>query len=193
MNRNLMTTRLPHDFVMAILEYQTLERKVNQLVVQVCKPFCSTCSKCCCKIDFCSESLDSYWLRMTRKLSGHNQSQYDDNTGWLLSDGCRLATGRPPVCYEYLCNRIIADIPDDSLGAVKEVSRLLSSAGKNALGNRHLITLSSDQILNRMNFRKLRRQIAKTLRYFQKCEWELLTYSNLEPSIRFKTPFHTSG
>jgi hypothetical protein len=175
MNQALMTSDLSHDFVMAVLEYQSLEQKVNQLVVQVCKPFCSTCSNCCCKIDFCSESFDSYWLRMTWELSGYSRSQYDDSIGWLSSDGCRLTTGRPPVCYEHLCNRIISETPDDRLDGVKGVSRLLSSAGKNALGNRHLITLSSEQILSRMNFSKLRRQIAQSLHLFQKYEPELPT------------------
>ena len=175
MNQDLMTSGLSHDFVMAILEYQSLEQKVNQLVVRVCRPFCSSCSNCCCKTDFCSESFDSYWLRMTWKLSDHHRSQYDDSIGWLLSEGCRLNTGRPPVCYEYLCNRIIAEIPGESLDGVKIVSGLLSFAGRNALGNRHLITLSSEQILTRVNFKKLRKQIAKSLYLLNKYTSEFPT------------------
>lgn len=175
MNQDLMTSGLSHNLVKALFEYQSLEQKVNQLVVRVCRPFCSSCSKCCCRTDFCSESFDSYWLKMTWKLSGHNPSYYDDSIGWLLSDGCRLDTGRPPVCYEYLCNRIIAEIPGDRLNGVKEVSRLLSFAGKNALGNRHLITLSSEQILTRMNIKKLRKQIARSLHLLNKHESQFPT------------------
>ena len=170
MNQDFSTAGLPHDFIMAILEYQSLERKVSQMVISACRPFCSVCSNCCCKTDFCSESLDNYWLRMTCKLGGYDWSQYDDSSGWLLADGCRLTIGRPPVCYEYLCSRIISEIPTDSLAGIKEVTRLLSSAGRNALGNRHLVTLSSEQILTRMNFGKLRRQIAKSLYLLQEYE-----------------------
>ena len=176
MNQHFSTFGLPHDLLKAIRDYQSLEQKVSQLVVSVCRPFCSTCSNCCCKTDFCSEAFDSYWLEMTWKLWGYNRSQYDDSIGWLLSDGCRLAAGRPPVCYEYLCNKIIDGIPNDTLYHLKEVSMQLSSAGKKALGNRHLITLTSEQIMTRMNIRKLRRQITNSLHLVQKYEEEMSTF-----------------
>ena len=170
MNQDFSTFGLPRDFITTIQEYQSLEQKVSQQVVSVCRPFCSACSNCCCKTDFCSESLDSYWLRMTWRLAGHDRFQYDDSIGWLSSDGCRLTAGRPPVCYEYLCDGMIADIPADRLSRVKVVTTLLSSTGKNALGSRHLVTLTSEQILTRMNFGKLRRRIAKSRYLLQEYE-----------------------
>jgi len=165
---------LSRDCIKSILEYQDLEQKVRRLILKACKPFCSTCSDCCCKKDFCSESLDSYWLRMIWNLQGYTGSQYDDSKGWLLSEGCRLITGRPPVCYEYLCNGILGKIQEDcTLDNLKAISALPAFAGKNALGNKHLVTLSSEQILTRMNFGKLRRQIAKSLNLFQRYETEM--------------------
>jgi hypothetical protein len=163
------TNTLSRDCIKTILEYQDLEQKVRRLILKACKPFCSACSDCCCKKDFCSESLDSYWLRMTWSLQGYTASQYDDSKGWLLSNGCRLDTGRPPVCYEYLCDRILVEIQEDcTLDNLKAISALPAFAGKNALGNKHLVTLSSEQILTRMNFVKLRRQIAKFQSLFQR-------------------------
>ena len=111
---------------------------------------------------------------MTWQLQGYTSAQYDDSKGWLLSEGCRLISGRPPVCYEYLCNRMLEEIPEDAyLDNLKAISALPAFAGKNALGNKHLVTLSSEQILTRMNFGKLRRQIAKSLNLFQRYETEM--------------------
>ncbi len=167
------TSTLSHDCIKTILEYQDLEQKVRRLILKACKPFCGACSDCCCKKDFCSESLHSYWLRMIWNLQGYKASQYDDSKGWLLSDGCRLITGRPPVCYEYLCDKILSEMREGTtVDNLKAVSALPSFAGKNALGNRHLVTLSSEQILTRMNFIKLRRQIVKSLNLFQLYETE---------------------
>ena len=175
--RELKTLGHPHDSIEAILGYQGLEQRVRELILNVCRPFCRTCSDCCCEKDFCSESLDSYWLKMTWEMWGYDRSQYDESHGWLLSDGCRLVTGRPPVCYEYLCTKILSDVPGIPLDILKEVSMLLSFTGKNALGNRHLITLSSEQILTRMNFNKLRRQIAKSLNLLRRYETEMRPFS----------------
>ena len=95
-------------------------------------------------------------------MQGHTLTQYDPARGWLLSDGCRLIAGRPPVCYEFLCNKILEELSEGPyLDNLKAISTLPAFAGKNALGNKHLVTLSSEQILKRINFEKLRRQIAK--------------------------------
>ncbi len=171
--REINSLGLSRDCTNTILGYQYFEQHVRRLILSACKPFCLACADCCCEKDFCSESLNSFWLKMTWGLWGYDRSQFDESKGWLLSDGCRLVTGRPPVCYEYLCNKILSDIPVIYLDILKEVSMLLSFAGKNALGNRHLITLSSKQVLTRMNFNKLRRQIEKSLHLFQRYEKEI--------------------
>ena len=162
------------DCIKAILEYQDLEQKVRRMILKACKPFCSACSDCCCKKDFCSESLHSFWLRMTWQLQGYTSAQYDDSKGWLLSEGCRLISGRPPVCYEYLCNKMLGEMSEGvQLDNLKAISALPAVAGKNALGNKHLVTLSAEQISERMNFIKLRRQIAKSLNLFKQYEREM--------------------
>ena len=171
---DVTTGSLSRDCIKAILEYQDLEQKVRQLILRACEPFCSVCSDCCCKKDFCSESLHSFWLRMTWQLQGYTSAQYDDSKGWLLSEGCRLISGRPPVCYEYLCNKMLGEMSEGvQLDNLKAISALPAFAGKNALGNKHLVTLTSEQILTRMKFIKLRRQIAKSLNLFKQYEREM--------------------
>jgi hypothetical protein len=111
---------------------------------------------------------------MAWQLHGYAAAQYDGSEGWLLSEGCRLISGRPPVCYEYLCNRILGEMSEGVyLDNLKAISALPAFAGKNALGNKHLVTLSSEQILERMNFKKLERQLAKSLYLFHHYEREM--------------------
>ena len=63
------------------------------------------------------------------------------------------------------------------LDNLKAISALPAIAGKNALGNKHLVTLSAEQILKRMNFTKLGKQIAKSLNLFQRYETEMRQFS----------------
>ena len=119
-------------------------------------------------------NLNSFWLRFIWEMYNHNSSQYHDSRGWLSSNGCILPVGRPLVCYEYLCESILEKISEKSyLKCLKELSRLLTLVGQNALGNCHLVTLSSKQILTQLNFKRLRGRISKALYLYYKYERDL--------------------
>jgi hypothetical protein len=165
---------LPEGFISAALDYQFLEQKIRRLISWVCFPFCSECGGFCCKKDICHESLNSFWLKFMWKIYNHNSSRYHDSRGWLSSNGCLLPVGRPLVCYEYICDSILEKISEKShLKCLKELSRLLTLAGQKALGNSHLVTLSSKQILTQLNFEKLRGRISKALYLYYKHERDL--------------------
>lgn len=51
----------------------------------------------------------------------------------------------------------------DSFIAFKKIANLITFSGKNALGKRHLVTLTTDEILNQLNYKKLSHRIAKSL------------------------------
>ena len=164
----------PKECISAASEYQFLEQKVRRLIAWACSPFCSECSDCCCRKDICSESVNSFWLKLMWKMSNHDISQYDDSRGWLSAHGCLLTVGRPPVCYEYLCDKILEEISKKPhLNCLKELSRLLTLAGQKAFGNSHLVTLSSNQILTQLNFIRLRGRIARSLNVCYQHETEL--------------------
>ena len=104
----------------------------------------------------------------------HNFSQYHDSKGWLSSNGCLLSVGRPPVCYAYLCDNILEKISEKPyLNCLKELSRLVTWAGQKALGNRHLVTLSSKQVLTQLNFKRLKGRISKSLCLYYEHERDL--------------------
>ena len=165
---------LPAGCMSAVLDYQFLEKKVRRLISWLCYPFCSTCRGSCCSEIMCRESLESFWLRRVWRSCGHTYSQYDASRGWLLSDGCRLTAGRPPVCYEYLCDRILGELSDTpQLGHLRELCGLISSVGRKALGGGHLVTLSSDQVLTRFDPARMRKKVSQALSLYHEHERDL--------------------
>jgi hypothetical protein len=151
-----------------IHEYRYLESQVHRILDKFCTPFCKLCISCCCRKEICDESIDSYWLEMVWNGSGFTISNYNDNTGWLTEFGCKLSIGRPPVCYDFFCNNISNFIFQnmDSLAALRKIAHLIAFSGKNALGNKPLVTLTADEVLNKLNYKKLSNSIARSLEMF---------------------------
>lgn len=140
----------------AIIQYYFIEKKIQKSISSICAVFCNKCDTLCCREDICRESIDSYWLNLVWQTHDHDISNYDKRKGWLTSNGCQLFAGRPPVCYEYFCNKIRNALKNGPYKQyLKEISSLINVAGKNALGNKHLVTLSKEQILYKVDFKRL--------------------------------------
>jgi len=168
-------SHLPRQCIAVALKYRHLELEINHTISSICSPFCRRCKGGCCKAEICVESTSSYWLRLVRTVESHSLVQFDETRGWLTSNGCRISVGRPPLCYEFLCDKIFENIPPGSFSrAFKELSKLLSSAGKNAWGTRHLVTLSSRAILNKLNFKKIETRIAAATESFKRYKNNLI-------------------
>jgi hypothetical protein len=121
--------------------YAGLERRTQRLMNAACAPACSACAKVCCKPEMCGESLDSPFLALVRD-SQKTKAAWHKQKGWLGARGCRLHAGRPPVCYEFLCQDILDDQPDDDSRAhLKDLARLLTQAGQRALGGDHMVEI----------------------------------------------------
>jgi len=54
-----------------------------------------------------------------------------------------------------------------------KICNLPGYMGKNALGSRHLVTLSSNEVFSILNFKRLRNRIAKCIELFEQCEKQL--------------------
>ena len=155
---------LPAGFAEAADAYLLLEQEVRRLTAGMCFPFCSRCSGACCKEDICRESIESFWLSSIWPMRNHHIARYHPQRGWLASKGCMISAGRPPVCYDFLCDRMLESLPaGPQLACLKEVSRLPGRAGERALGNRHLVALSPEQVLTRLNLQRLRARIEGAL------------------------------
>ena len=148
------------------------------MITSLCLPFCSRCINYCCKEKFCNESIDSFWLNLVWQNSGYQLSQYDADLGWLTGSGCRLDAGRPPVCYSFLCHEILTDLfLKDPIDPFMEIAKLIPFVGKNAIGKKHLVTLSAPEVMERLDFSKLSQSITKGIQLLEQYEKQLTFYT----------------
>ena len=127
--------------------YASLEARVQRLMKQACRPVCSACLKVCCRPEMCRESVESPFLALLRER-GETKPTWSEERGWLGSKGCTLSVGRPPVCYEFLCQAILEDQPNQAARLkLKDLAMVLSRAGKRAIGGDHLVEIMSPERL----------------------------------------------
>jgi hypothetical protein len=152
-------------YLKVIHEYRYLEFQVHRILDRFCIPFCKSCICCCCKKEICEESINSFWLELIWTSFGCKILYYHDNDGWLTERGCKLIVGRPPVCYDFFCNNIsnYISIDIDSLVALRKIAHLITFSGKSAIGNKHLVTLTKYEIINKLSYKKLSNRITKSL------------------------------
>ena len=128
-------------------EYAALENSVRELMTCHAGPLCSSCSRICCRLDICEETFESAFLGLVRALFPP-PAPPSPSRGWLTPGGCALAVGRPPVCYEFLCDDIMsAQDNDDARYALRALGMLLTYLGRNALGDRHLVAMVEHETL----------------------------------------------
>jgi len=121
-----------------LVEYAAFETAVRRQISELCAPHCSVCALVCCRPEFCRENIDSPFLKLSSSRIQQNAA-YRAGHGWLTSSGCALSAGRPPVCYQFNCDKIIDALPDNlNRYLARVLSDLVPHIGKRALGDRHL-------------------------------------------------------
>ncbi|RKX33656.1 MAG: hypothetical protein DRP64_20745 [Verrucomicrobia bacterium] len=122
--------------------YIELESSVRLLMTQLFSETCGMCTACCCRADICEEATGSAFLSRLLERQELFVDNMDDRYGWLDLDGCSLDYGRPPVCYTYFCDELLARLPDDDARHTARVlGRLMDHVGKDALGDWHLVEI----------------------------------------------------
>ena len=140
-------------------KYAALERAVNRRMSDVCEPHCSACTAVCCGPEYCCETIISPFLAHLTNTA-RPTTVFCAKFGWRTSTGCALAVGRPPVCYQFSCNKIINALPDDHHRYHFQVlSELVHHIGKRALGNRHLVEIMDPVSLQRINAERIQRRL----------------------------------
>ncbi len=152
--------------------YLNFERDVRVMMDSVCTRHCPRCDKVCCKQVFCRETTESPFL--AHILEAYPPATtYNTESGWLTDTGCGLLIGRPPLCYEFLCENILASQKSEfDCYMVKILSALMTHIGKNAYGGRHLVEILTKDDLHRI--RSLR--FIKKLREAQAAFGVVATY-----------------
>lgn len=144
------------EYIEMMTSYSLLEREIQGCMRALCSAVCAQCVTPCCRIDFCRESMQSPFLASVRTRFVPDAC-WDPAVGWLTARGCSLSAGRPPVCYEFLCQSLLTNQPTRlHREALQMLSRLLTTAGTCARGRRHLVELND---LSRLNVRRLTLQL----------------------------------
>ena len=142
-----------------IKRYVAFEIRVGERITELCSPHCRHCKSICCKSDFCREALESPFLSLIRERFPAS-APYSEKQGWLTPKGCVLRVGRPPVCYEFFCNRIISAQPSaQDRKNLEQLGFLISRMGKNALGSRHLVEIMTSEKLHKVRFSRFEKRL----------------------------------
>jgi hypothetical protein len=168
--------------------YVDLERRVQKRMTALCAERCRRCEKVCCKFDYCRESKESVFLRQVYDHLA-TPSAWRTDSGWLGPKGCTLPAGRPPVCYAFCCDAIRAAQPNPMARyALDLLSDLITYAGRNARGNRHLVEVTDLAAINMP-------RLTKQLRLAEKIMEQLADYwdSKIEIDLAMCRPVRRYG
>lgn len=164
-----------------IMLYVDFETRVQKSISQFFGSTCSACRGVCCKIDYCQETRESLFLSKLRE-EYQPAASYSDETGWQSETGCDLTTGRPPVCYEYLCDEILSAQPTHTHRyAVKVLSQLISHVGKRAYRGKHIVEICEAEELQRIALSAFERRLGESSAAFHVIE---TFYENTFFSVR---------
>lgn len=122
--------------------YIALENSVRQLQTHLFSETCGLCTACCCRADICEETVQSAFLSLLLKRQERTAGEMDDRYGWLDLHGCSLDYGRPPVCYAFFCDELLARLPDDETRwVIRILGRLMDYVGEHAVNDWHLVEI----------------------------------------------------
>lgn len=136
--------------------YATLEREIRDMMVELFSGTCGMCTACCCRADICEEATESAFLSLLLKKQGLGETEMDERYGWLDLHGCSLKFGRPPVCYSFYCDELLARLPDDEIRfSANVLGKLIHHIGQKALGGWHLVEIMDPADLEKVNYDRL--------------------------------------
>jgi hypothetical protein len=142
-----------------LAKYADFEMTVRQQITDICAPHCTVCQRVCCRPEYCRENINSPFLNRISAKSRPNRA-FSDECGWLAPTGCALSAGRPPVCYQFNCNKIIDGLPTDQHRYLFRVlSNLVPYIGKRSLGTRHLVEIMDPAQLRKVSLKRFSRRL----------------------------------
>ena len=146
--------------------YAMFESKVRVFSTNLWFQWCSNCRVVCCKAVYCRETVESPFLLLLLKKYSQQGFAGSQKT-WLSDTGCKLSVGRPPVCYEFLCNNILDAQPTEMHRyAMTVLSKLISHIGKKALGSRHLIEIMDPADLKKVRYSRFEKRLLEARNAF---------------------------
>ncbi|WP_372846744.1 hypothetical protein [Pontiella sp.] len=140
--------------------YSELETDIRGLMTQLFSETCGLCTACCCRADICEEARDSAFLAKLLERQGLKAADMDERYGWLDLHGCSLEYGRPPICYEFFCDELLARLSDEEARlAARVLGKLMDHVGQRALGGWHLVEVMEDSDLAKVDLGGLEQRL----------------------------------
>ena len=147
-------------------EYAAFESEVRVFSSALWFQRCTNCREVCCKAVYCQETYESPFLCLLLKKHSYQVSNSTQKV-WLGEAGCKLAVGRPPVCYEFLCANILeARQTGMHRYAMIILSKLICHIGKRALGPRHLIEIMDPADLKKIRYSRFEKRLSEARNAF---------------------------
>lgn len=174
-------------------DYAAFESTIRSVMIQLFSGTCGLCTACCCRVDICEEAHQSAFLSLLLAKQGLSAGEMDDRFGWLDLHGCSLKYGRPPVCYTYFCDELLARIPDEqSRWIVRTLGRLIDYIGENAMKGSHLVEISNPSDLENLDIPALYTRLEEAQGGFevieQFLETGLLSKAERDLLVTFASP-----
>jgi hypothetical protein len=89
--------------------------------------------------------------------------RFDPRKGWTGPSGCRLAFGRPLVCYDFFCDAISKNGPFQAADITEFIHEFVS-IGNRAHGATHLICIDNLECVSRKKIKKMKKKIDSLLK-----------------------------
>ena len=188
-HQNMNGNDYSRELSILIKNYIILEKQINTYISRITNQYCCNCCNTCCREDICRETVDSVFLEL---LIQKQNLKYDTKKGWLSPKGCRLIYGRPLICYEFFCEKIIRNNKFQKTG-VEKLVKMFDSVGQRAYGSQHLICIPSIEKLSKRKIDKINGNIVKMINHFGSDQSNDLIingkYLNLMPYDALKDTF----
>jgi hypothetical protein len=148
-------------------KYAAFEKRVQKQIIRRLGPYCAECEGSCCTATICRESTESPFLVRLRKVY-QPDVRYQKRRGWQRKNGCALEVGRPPICYEFICNDIERDhaAPLDRY-MVKVLCRVISHTGVRADGPLHLVDITNESDLEAVSYQRFTKRLGEAEEAFK--------------------------
>jgi hypothetical protein len=151
--------------------YSELETSIRHLMSNLFSESCGMCTACCCRADICEEATESAFLAKLLERQGLKAGNMDERVGWLDLHGCSLEYGRPPICYAYYCDELIARLPDDDARySASLLGKLIHHIGRNALGGWHLVEVMDEKDLAKVDLEGIFQRLEEAQAAFEVVE-----------------------
>ena len=131
-------------------KYAAIEQAVRELWPRAFFDACAKCTSICCRPHMADEVLHSTWLSHLADAThgpGWHLKNQNSKCVALTESGCMLKAGKPPFCFSFYCDGLLASAPPFVLVSYLFLSFILTDLCR-LNKRRNLLELTREEIEN---------------------------------------------